>query len=367
MRVYATSSGYGAMTRYRDWDGHVRPVERYGRTMGAARDALATALRDRANVDASAEVSGDSRLASVAQLWFSDFQRRDRSPTTLQAYRDRLDKLIAPGLGNVRLRELSVGLVDRFLRTVEAKHGAGTAKQTKTVLGQVCGLAVRYDALASNPVRDTSPISTKPKKPPRSFTEAQGLQLLALLTYDDQAIARDIPAFIAIMLATGLRIGEACALVWSSVDLERHTLEVEANVVRITGNGLVRRPRPKTDASHRVLPLPGWSVEMLLARIEVLGSAPEYPVFPSPQGHLRDPSNTAADLKDAFRNAGFEWATSHVLRKTVASLLDTAGMSAREIADQLGHTHPSITLDRYMGRKSVSARGAQALEGLGRG
>jgi len=66
-----------------------------------------------------------------------------------------------PALGNVRVRELSVGLLDRHLRAVEAKHGAAMAKQTKTVLGQVVGLAVRHDALAQNPVRDTSPISTK--------------------------------------------------------------------------------------------------------------------------------------------------------------------------------------------------------------
>jgi integrase len=104
---------------------------------------------------------------------------------------------------------------------------------------------------------------------------------------------------------------------------------------------------------------------MLQARAETLGAPPEAPVFPSAKGMLRDPSNTAADLRDAFGNAGFEWATSHVLRKTVASVLDSNGLSAREIADQLGHARPSITLDRYMGRKAVNVRGAKALETFG--
>ena len=79
---------------------------------------------------------------------------------------------------------------------------------------------------------------------------------------------------------------------------------------------------------------------------------------------MRDASNTAADLRDAFANAGFEWATSHVLRKTNASILDAAGLSPREIADQLGHARPSMTMDRYMGRKIASERGATALEAL---
>ena len=52
------------------------------------------------------------------------------------------------------------------------------------MLGQVCGLAVRPEALEQNPVPETSPISTKPKNPPRALTEAQALQLKALLTCD---------------------------------------------------------------------------------------------------------------------------------------------------------------------------------------
>jgi integrase len=104
---------------------------------------------------------------------------------------------------------------------------------------------------------------------------------------------------------------------------------------------------------------------MLRLRRNTFGAAPDHYVFPSPKGMLRDPSNTAADLKDAFRLAGFEWATSHVLRKTVASLLDAGGRSARDIADQLGHARPSITMDRYMGRKTVTGHNAKVLEAFG--
>src|SRR5689334_20584994 len=104
---------------------------------------------------------------------------------------------------------------------------------------------------------------------------------------------------------------------------------------------------------------------MLLARAGTLGARPDTPVFPSAKGMLRDPASTAAAMRDAFGNPGFEWATSHVLRKTVSSGLDSNGLSARGIADQLGHARPSITLDRYTARKSVNIRGAKALETFG--
>ena len=364
-RTYQAGAVWRSRCYVRDYDGVVRECERTGRSGAAAERALGKALRDRARIDANTEISGDTKLAAVAEVWWVDFQRKDRSPTTLQAYRDRIDKQIIPAIGNVRVREASVGLVDRHLQAVQIKHGPALAKQTKTVLGQICALAVRHDAISTNPARETSSISTKPKKAPRSFTEPQALQLLALLTYDLQAIARDVPPFVATMLATGLRIGEVCGVLWRSVDLDAGMLTVEATVVRLRGKGLYRKPEPKSSASHRALKLPEWCIAMLRARVETLGIDPDAPVFPSPRGVLRDPSNTNADLRDAFDKAGFEWATSHVLRKTVASVLDSSGLSAREIADQLGHARPSITLDRYMGRKAVNSRGAKALEKFG--
>jgi integrase len=40
---------------------------------------------------------------------------------------------------------------------------------------------------------------------------------------------------------------------------------------------------------------------------------------------------------------GLPGITSHIFRKTTATLLDNAGLSARTIADQLGHAQPSVT------------------------
>jgi integrase len=45
-------------------------------------------------------------------------------------------------------------------------------------------------------------------------------QLRAALTYDDRAIARDLPDLVSFLMATGLRTGEACGLSWNAVDLE---------------------------------------------------------------------------------------------------------------------------------------------------
>ncbi len=63
------------------------------------------------------------------------------------------------------------------------------------------------------------------------------------------------------------------------------------------------------------------------------------------------------DLREAFENAGFGWATSHILRKTTASIMDANGLAAG-IADQLGHSGTSLAQDGYLGRKVASTRAA---------
>src|SRR5918995_3264675 len=101
----------------------------------------------------TSRINPETRLRVLAEVWFAEIQGRGLSPSTIQAYRDRLDKQILPALGELRVRELSVGVVDRHLATVRAKHGPSLAKTTRSVLSGLCALACRYDALATNPCR----------------------------------------------------------------------------------------------------------------------------------------------------------------------------------------------------------------------
>jgi integrase len=56
-------------------------------------------------------------------------------------------------------------------------------------------------------------------------------------------------------------------------------------------------------------------------------------------------TGSQVNLREAFEKAGFGWATSHTLRKTMAAIVDANELTAREIADQLGipaRTWPKI-------------------------
>jgi integrase len=366
IRVHATPSGHRAVAWYRDYDGKCRQVERHAKTKAAAQAALRLALRDRARLNVDGDITPDTRVDVLAEAWFSGLE--NLSPTTLQAYRKRLDQQILPGLGNLRVRELSVGTVERHLRLVSDKHGPAMAKMTKSVLSGICGLAARHDALDRNPVRDTGSLKAPTKKAPTALTADEARKLLAQLDADETARSRDMPDLVAFMLASGCRIGEVAAVTWSDLDLDAGTVDVRATIVRVTGQGLIRKSN-KTASGARTLLLPPWCVERLRSRAarpsaSGKGVGAEGPVFSAPLGGWRDPSNTQADLRAAFSDAGFGHVTSHVLRKTTATVLDHAGLSARAIADQLGHANPSLTQDVYLGRQVASTGAATALEAL---
>jgi integrase len=51
-----------------------------------------------------------------------------------------------------------------------------------------------------------------------------------------------------------------------------------------------------------------------------------------------------------------------VFRKTGATVLEQAGLSARAIGGHIGHARPSITQDVYMDKRSAGREAAQAID-----
>jgi integrase len=369
IRCYRTSKGrFRALAKYRDYDGVTRQVERTGATATQARNLLKAACRDRGRVDAAAEISGETTVKALAEEWFSEIrvaiEMGERSPGTGRLYRDRLDNQILPAIGNLRLREVTVSRVDLLLKRVREARGVAIAKATRSVLSGMLGMATRHDAMPANPVRDTASLPTKVAKDRRTLTLDEVWDLRAKIAADQKAVDWDLVDLVDMMMATGLRIGETTAITWPSLDLDAGTVEVRGTVIRITGEGLAIKLKPKSKAGWRVIELPSWAVAMLKRRREEQAENEWQVVFTSPFGHLRDPGNTQADLRDVFGRIGYENVTSHTFRRTVATLMDEAGLSARAAADQLGHAKVSMTQDHYFGRKRARTGAAKLLESI---
>lgn len=135
----------------------------------------------------------------------------------------------------------------------------------------------------------------------------------------------DLSAF---LLSTGLRIGEALAVLWRDVDLDVGALRMTSTSIRVTGQGLVRK-RTRSQAGERVLRLPEWCV-ILLDKRRAVGIGADEPVFGTVDGTFRDPRTVSWWLVQARERHGFEeWITFHAWRRTTATVLDEAGATAR--------------------------------------
>ncbi|WP_436037619.1 tyrosine-type recombinase/integrase [Microbacterium sp. LjRoot45] len=87
-------------------------------------------------------------------------------------------------------------------------------------------------------------------------------------------------------------------------------------------------------------------------------------MFPTVLGHLRDPRNTARDWAEARARLGIGEYSFHSFRKTVATALDQAGLSPRDIAEYLGHANPALTMGTYMSKTVGGSRAADAIDAV---
>jgi integrase len=137
---------------------------------------------------------------------------------------------------------------------------------------------------------------------------------------------------------------------------------VTGKLLRQRGVGLTRIDETKTAAGRRTVPLPSFAVTVLNDRRERPYVGQQEVIFASSSGMLRDPENFNAAWRAVRDELEMPDVTSHSFRKTVATLIDDAGLSARIGADHLGQAKISMTQDRYMSRGRVHTQVADMLD-----
>ncbi|UQX88821.1 hypothetical protein M6D93_02180 [Jatrophihabitans telluris] len=134
----------------------------------------------------------------------------------MDLYRDVVEHHVIPGVGTLRLGEVTTSRMDRFLQDVLRRKGYATAKVTMTVLSGICGWLVRQDGLLANPVRNVTPIEIDRDRTARALTPREVRDWLAILDQSDYAKRKDLPELSRFILATGLRLGEALGVRWAT-------------------------------------------------------------------------------------------------------------------------------------------------------
>lgn len=360
-----------ARTRVRDHDAVLRTVTASGPSKEAARHTLLEDLRLRFQDDVGLGADGitsNTKIKALVEEWLREAELRRLSTSTMRIYRSSARLHINPYMGEWLIREATTRRVDRVIKDHIAKGLDSQALRKH--LNQVFDLAVRHDALPSNPVASVAKVR-RVKAPPRIVEGAAQVAEIRALVQTWEAKDRpgprathDLYLFVMLLAVTGVRPGELLAVRWSEVNLlaERPYLEITGTIKQETALGIYRQQVPKSTTSVRRLELPRSLVALLLDRkVNQSSPNPIDAVFPSRVGTWQAPTNMRRRWISATENTKYQWVTFKTFRKAVATLIANEH-DIRTAQHQLGHASASTTERFYDAGAPDAPRVAETLQ-----
>jgi len=264
----------------------------------------------------------DLTVGQYMDRWLKG-KRRVRA-STLALYRSHVETHIRPALGHLPLTNLQPRHVERFVGELQAKSlKASTVGGVLTTLRSALQAGVMRREIPDNPAMGVETPEFRPE-PVAGMTPQEASALVAAVE------GHWLEQLVRFLLGSGVRIGEALAL--DQRDIEP---------------GFVRIRRPKT--VPRAVPISEDASAALAEAIRLAPrSGPKEPVFYGPKSGDRLTREVATHaLPKLLEKAGLRRLTPHGLRHGAATLMLSAGMPMRVIAEQLGHANPAMTARVY--------------------
>lgn len=279
--------------------------------------------------------AGRVTIATFAATWTHRMAPTWRA-STAAGIANSLDKHILPVLGRRPVAGLRKSDVEALCASLAL--APSTVATVHQHFGQLLGGAVEDGLIARNP-------ATRARLPKREASKPRPVPLEVVET-----IRASLPDWMAVAvpigIGAGLRQGEASGLTVDRLDFLRRTLRVDRQLVCRHVPAPVLGP-PKTDSSHRTIPLATFLLDALADHLRRYPAGPGELVLRSPAGLPLDADRFGHQWRRACRAAGVPGLRYHDLRHTFASTLLSRGVSVKAVADWLGHASPTITLATY--------------------
>ncbi len=264
---------------------------------------------------------GETIKGATSEWWRS--AERSVKPRTAEKYL-WASLVIEEHVGQIQLGDFNYPMAQRFVDDLAAKYQPRTVSSVYAVLVLVLKNAAKHGKVRDIP-KPTLPRIANPK-----LTIPTRLEV--------ERLAKTIPDLrlgTAIILAgyCGLREGEILALHSRDVNLEEGWVLVHQAVNKTTG----ALESTKTDRARRVY-LPARARDAVTFQLANWSSDRVFPVTGSILHKRWDAGRTAAGLPTV---------RFHDLRHAAASMMIHAGWSVTQVAKQLGHADPAMTLRVY--------------------
>ncbi len=294
----------------------------------------------------------DDRLTVSALFddWLEQVVPLRVTPATVANYKSVFNTHIKPTLGRKRLTRLQPDDVQRF---IHSKLDEGLSSRTVRLLRGVLVQCLEHAVRQGRVVRNVAALTDGPRQQSggsgRSLSVEQAKALLKTVKGDR------LEALYVLMLATGMRPGEAFGLPWRFVDLKKGQVSIRQSLVRQPG-GVVIGPGKTNRKGWRTIQLPGSVIAALLdhkdrqdkERVTAGDAWEEHGlVFCTSRGQPLDPDNHRRAFAELTQKAGIGRWHPHELRHSATSIMLAQGVPIEVVSKTLGHTSIRITADVY--------------------
>lgn len=293
-----------------------------------------------------------------------------RKPSTYASYIDTYNTHFGPAFGTMPLYQITQDVIQEYYQIkqlnggrMDGKKGGLSPKTIRNhhmILKDFFEYAIGKYKLPGNPTLST----TRPEvvqKEMRVLSPDEMRIFIEEVMKETQRIA------ILTDLFVGFRVGELLALEISDLNLERQTLTINKNLIRVKTEALslenpnikilnydpekkthlIVQSTPKTKSSNREIAISDGLCELLVRHIFTLAHSswpnPDNLLFPSKAGTYIDPKSFEIRLTAISKRCEIKKVNPHALRHTLATRLVEEKTPLNIVQGILGHSSIETT------------------------
>lgn len=279
-------------------------------------------------------------LDDAYQEWISSYKLTVRGSTlenTVAIYKNHIQCLI----GKKKIDTFTTSFMQQFINDISKK--TDLFSRVKSILSRIFDMQVRNKNISSNPCKDI----ILPKKQAKSDEKIENFYNKDELTTFLKLAIEQLPfkyyVFFHLLAFTGMRRGEALALLKSDIDIKNKQISITKTLSRNQNNAKVVNAT-KTSDGNRIIDIDDNTLKLL---IKLMNTNDGDILFIDENSNYIHLSTPIKYLNKLVKDNDLKRITVHGLRHTHCSLLFEAGATVKEVQHRLGHKDIKTTLDIY--------------------